>query len=112
MSHEQFQSCIDACVRCAQECEHCAAACLQEDDVKILARCIKLDADCGKICWSAAGHMSRGSKFAQEICRVCADICEACGEECNKHGMDHCQRCAEPCFKCTEECRCMAGVAA
>lgn len=23
MAHEQFQSCIAACVACAQECEHC-----------------------------------------------------------------------------------------
>lgn len=112
MSHEQFQSCIEACVRCAEECEHCATACLQEKDVKQMARCIQLDRDCAEICWAAAGYMSRGSDFAQEICRVCADICDACGDECNKHDMDHCQRCAEACHQCAEECRRMAGAAA
>lgn len=112
MSHDKFRSCIEACVRCAQECEHCTMACLQEDDVKQMARCIRLDADCAEICWGAASYMSRGSEFAQEICRVCAEICDACGDECNKFDMDHCQRCAKACHDCAEECRKMAGVAA
>ena len=34
MAHEQHRSCIEACVRCAQECEHCADACLSEDDLR------------------------------------------------------------------------------
>lgn len=34
MSHQEHRSCIEACVRCAQECEHCANACLSEKDEK------------------------------------------------------------------------------
>jgi len=45
MAHERYKTCIDACVRCAQECEHCADACLKEQDVKMLAECIRLDKD-------------------------------------------------------------------
>ena len=112
MAHHQHQSCIEACIRCAQECEHCASTCLREADVKKMAECIRLDDDCGSICWSAAAFMSRGSQFAEEICRVCAEICDACGAECRKHKVDHCQTCAEACERCAEECRRMAGVAA
>lgn len=112
MSHQDHESCLEACVRCAQECEHCAEACLSERDVAKMADCIRLDNDCAEICWTAAAYMSRGSQFSQEICRICADICEACGKECRKHKMDYCQRCADECERCAEECRQMAGAAA
>jgi hypothetical protein len=50
MSHNKYQSCIEACLDCAVVCDHCADACLQEDNVKMLARFIALDRDCAKIC--------------------------------------------------------------
>ena len=111
MSQEKFQSCIDACVRCAEACEHCATACLGEADVKMMAGCIRLDRDCADICWLAAGWMSRGSTFSAALCRLCAEVCDACGAECGKHKADHCQRCAEACRQCAAECRKMAGAA-
>ena len=43
MAHQQYQACIDAGIRCATECEHCADASLDEKDVKLLAACIRLD---------------------------------------------------------------------
>lgn len=108
MSHEIHHSGIEACVRCAQECEHCADACLKEDDLRSLAECIRLDRDCAEVCWLAAAFMSRGSPFIEDICRVCAEICGACAEECSHHDHDHCRRCAEACHECAEECRQMA----
>ena len=109
MSHSSFQSCIDACQACASACEHCAGACLQEDDVKMMARCIALDMDCAQICRMAAAYMARGSQFAGAVCRLCAEICQACGDECAKHRHDHCQQCAKACHRCAEECRSMAN---
>ena len=109
MPHQQFHACIEACVRCAEACEHCAASCLKEKDVAKMVDCIRLDHDCSAACWTAAAFMSRGSQFANEICRVCTEICEACGAECRKHKMDHCQKCADACDACAEECRQMAG---
>ena len=82
MPHEQFKSCIDACFACAEACDHCAASCLQEKDVKAMARCIALDIDCAEICRLAAGYMSRGSECARDLCALCAQVCETCGEEC------------------------------
>lgn len=111
MAHERYASCIEACARCAQACEHCANACLGEPGVQEMAECIRLDRDCAEICWGASAFMSRGSPFAADLCRVGAEICDACGAECEKHHHDHCQRCAEACRHCAEECRKMAGVA-
>lgn len=112
MSHEESRGCIEACVRCAQACEHCANACLSERDVAKMAECIRLDRDCAEICFAAAAWMSRGSRFSQDLCRVCADVCDGCGVECRKHQMNHCQQCADACEQCAEECRRMAGVSA
>ena len=112
MPHQQFRACIEACVRCAEACEHCAASCLQESDVANMADCIRLDHDCAQACFAASAFMSRGSQFAHEFCRICAEICEACGAECRKHKMDHCQKCAQACEACAEECRHMAGASA
>jgi hypothetical protein len=42
---------------------------------------------------------------------VCAEICDACGTECDKHEPQHCQRCAKACRHCAEECRRMAAAA-
>ena len=109
MAHREHQSCIDACNACADACDHCATACLQEEDVKMMARCVALDIDCAAICRLAAGTMARGSEFAKAVCGVCADICQACGDECAQHKHEHCRRCAEACRRCAEECRRMAA---
>lgn len=109
MAHEQFASCIEACNACADACDHCAAACLQEPDPKAMARCIALDMDCAQICRMAASYMARGSEFASTICQACAELCEACGDECAKFQMEHCQACAQACRRCADECRRMAS---
>jgi len=110
MTQQQFKACIDACYECAAACDNCAASCLQEQDVKMMARCIALDMDCAQICRLAASYMARGSEMAQAVCAVCADICEACANECGQHQMAHCQECAQACRRCADECRRMAGM--
>lgn len=105
MAHKQNQSLITALLNCATECHHCATACLDEQDVKMLSNCIKLDIDCAAICSLTAGFMARGSAHANHILAECAEICNACAEECEKHlHMQHCKDCAEACRKCAEAC--------
>ena len=110
MAHAQFASCIDPCNAIAIACDHCSTACLAEPDPKHMARCIALDMDCAAACRAAAGFMARGSELAGEMCAFCADVCEACGEECGRHEkMEHCRACAEACRRCAEECLRMAS---
>ena len=111
MSHEQNKGLIDALTSCVAECNHCTAACLEEKDVKMLARCIKLDIDCAEICNLAISFVSRGSEHAEHVLHECAEICNECAKECEKHShMEHCKRCAEICRACAEACH--SGVAA
>lgn len=105
MSNQKFQSCIDECLACAIACEHCATACLGEEDVKMMTRCIQLDRDCADICILTARLLARDSQHGQHLMKECVEICEMCAEECEKHDEDHCQKCAEACRKCAEECR-------
>ena len=46
MAHEQNKKLIEVLSNCVAECSHCASACLEEQDVSKLSRCIKLDIDC------------------------------------------------------------------
>lgn len=104
-----YQSCINACMQCAEACDHCAASCLLEENVTMMARCIQLDMECSSICKTAAQLMHLQSSHANAVCQICADICIACAEECEKHGHEHCRRCAGMCRDCAAECMSMAA---
>jgi hypothetical protein len=103
--YHQYKDCIEMCLNCAAVCNHCASSCTQEEDIKMMARCIQLDMECAAICYASAQLMSLGSSHATRLCVICADMCEACGNECIKHDTEHCQECANVCFKCAETCR-------
>ena len=107
--NSSYEDCIAECLRCAMACESCASACLEEQDVKMMAACIKLDRDCADICRLAATLMARGSPFANEICVLCAKICKACGQECGTHEAEHCQQCSKACLACAQACESMAA---
>lgn len=109
MAHLQNQSLMQALNDCAAECNHCATACLEEQEVKMLANCIKLDMDCAQICSMTAAFVARGSAHAMHLMKECAEICDACATECEKHAHhhDHCKRCAEACRACADACRSM-----
>lgn len=106
MPQLEHQSAIDACVRCAQQCEYCAEVSLQ--DMPGLA---KICFDCAPICWLTSSYLSRRSQFAPDIAEFCADICETCARECEKSALDHLQRCADACRRCASECRNIAMAA-
>lgn len=75
----------------------------------MMAPCIQLDMECAAICYAAAELMSLGSDRAKELCRLCAEICDACATECEQHDNDHCRECASACRACAKECREMAA---
>ncbi len=98
--NEHIQSQQDALNACVAACEHCAAACLQEQDVNMMARCISLTRDCADVCALTARFIARGSEYATQLAQVCTAICQACANECGRHAHRHCQECAEACRRC------------
>jgi Domain of Unknown Function (DUF326) len=105
MSREKYQTLVKALHHCMEACNHCYDSCLGEDDLKMMAGCIRLDRECSDICGFLEQALLRGTPFASELASVCAAICEACGNECKKHDHHHCQVCADACFECAEECK-------
>ncbi|HEX2919696.1 MAG TPA: four-helix bundle copper-binding protein [Bacteroidales bacterium] len=107
MSHEQFKDVIDALYKCATDCIHCEVACLEEDNVKGLVQCIKLDRECSETCIFAAKMLASDPEMSTDILNLCASICDLCATECEKHAghMEHCKVCAESCRECAEACR-------
>lgn len=108
MSHEKHQKTIQLLNDCAAACNHCTTACLDEQDVQMMVKCIKLDIDCAQICSLTASLLGRGSAHGEHLMKECAEICNACADECEKHThMEHCKKCAEACRACAEECSVM-----
>jgi Domain of Unknown Function (DUF326) len=108
LQNTKWQSCIDACMRCAEACEFCATSDLREQDVKMMTSCAQINRECAAVCWTSAALMSMDSQFSKQLCSLCVDICDACANECERHNVDHCKICAQTCRSCAEECRRMA----
>lgn len=102
---------IQKLARCAAACEACMDACLDEDDIKKMVRCIRLDRDCARICHTTASLLASNSDYAAHLVKECEEICRACKEECEKHEMEHCQECAWACRECEEACKSYEGAA-
>lgn len=94
---------------CAAHCNNCADACLDEDDVKKMVECIRLDRVCAAACIAAAEALSVKGPHAEGLVKACADTCKNCADECAKHEAQHCKDCAEACRKCEDACRSYAA---
>ncbi|MEP7252863.1 MAG: four-helix bundle copper-binding protein [Ginsengibacter sp.] len=103
-NHETVKK-IDICVAA---CNFCAAACLKEEDVKMMAKCISLDMDCAEVCRTTGILLARDSAHGKHMLKECIELCEACAAECGKHKFDHCQACAKACRECAEACKMVA----
>lgn len=63
MSHQENQQLIQTLHECVAACNHCFDACLQEDNVKMMAECIKLDRECADICAFFEQALSQNTKY-------------------------------------------------
>ncbi|MCD8174006.1 MAG: four-helix bundle copper-binding protein [Alistipes sp.] len=108
MNNEQGKSAVgelrEALTECLHRCNHCFTGCLMEDDVKMMAECIRLDRDCIEACAMALKFLYKRSRFQREVLMLCKNICIVCGEECARFPqMGHCQRSAEACREAVEK---------
>lgn len=90
---------------CILSCNDCMNACLEEEHVKMMTECIRLDNECSVVCNTTLQLIHRDSHFMKDMLELCAKVCKACANECNKHATSHCKECAKACTKCAEACR-------
>ncbi|WP_030265609.1 four-helix bundle copper-binding protein [Streptomyces violens] len=111
VTREALVTCIDQVLECAQACTLCADACLAEEHMSELRRCIRTDLDCADVCNATARVLSRyggdDADVVRDVLETCATVCLACGAECERHAKthEHCAVCAEACRRCAEACR-------
>jgi hypothetical protein len=97
---------------CAEACNICFDACLDQQELSKLTLCIRITRDCADICLTAARYVSRGSKQLTHLLRACEEIAESCAAECAKHNYEHCQVCERACRSCADACRSVTVMAA
>ena len=107
LKNQKYQTCVDACCNCMEASEACCTACMNDmQNVGKMTRCMMMMRDCSAMCIMCAQCMCRGSEYVKQMCNMCAEICDACAMECEKHsGMEECKMCAEACRMCATECR-------
>jgi hypothetical protein len=102
---------IEALFDCAQTCTACADACLSDDLVGELRKCIRTNLDCADICDTTGRILSRHTGYDAHLTRAqleaCVQACQSCGDECGRHAEmhEHCRVCAETCRRCEQACR-------
>ena len=108
--NEALARCIEACLACGLASTSCADACLAEEQLEPLVRCIRLNLDCADVCLATGRVLTRQTSFEPELARplldACAQACRICAEECERHAdhHEHCRRCAEACRRCEQAC--------
>lgn len=106
----ELQQCIDECIKCGSVCTTTASYCLEQGGQHADAAHVTSLLDCAEICRTSADFMLRGSHLHGSTCAVCAEVCRACAESCDRMGDDDVmRRCAEACRRCAESCEQMAG---
>lgn len=100
---EKKKELVKILAECVSTCNHCFSACLREDDVKMMANCIRLDKECAEVCCFTI-LMFHKSEFVGKCLDLCEEVCKACAEECGKYPHEHCKQCAAKCKECAEKC--------
>jgi hypothetical protein len=108
---DALKVCIEACLQCQTVCSFCADACLHEQKVAELRRCIRLNLDCADLCATTVrllSHAEPGDLTSlRALLEACASICSSCASECRKHAdaHHHCGVCAAACEECARACQ-------
>ncbi len=96
---------LDYIYQCQTACKYCFNACLEEEAIAMMRRCIKLTVECADICEVTASSLAYTGDFTPEVLDVCIKACERCADECRNHGYLHCLECAKACRECADYCR-------
>jgi hypothetical protein len=108
-SHGQAVECIQHCWDCRTTCQRVLYHYfLEEGREKTPIEIINIMTDCMSTCQTAADFMIRGSTLHASYCALCAIVCEACANACERIGTSEMMLCAEMCRACAQSCQTMA----
>ena len=96
---------IHALGNCINHCNYCADACLDEENVKMMVKCIRTDRVCAEVCAALNQVLSTNYKDVQGLNDYCIKVCNACADECGKHDNKLCTDCAKACRECAQACK-------
>lgn len=94
---------IEACMRCHAVCHAMAMThCLETGGEHLRPQHFRLMMTCAIVCQAAADLMSHKSEYNHSMCALCARVCEACAQSCEKlSGME---LCVEACRLAQQTC--------
>ena len=108
---KQIQDCVKHCLACEDACQATSMYLVAADSGPEAAGRRQRLADCAAMCQTTVGFLLRGSPYTPQALEMCADICEACAEECLPLGHDGTvMRSIELCRDCEAACRSMEMV--
>jgi len=102
--------CIEVCLQCAASCTACADECLDEPDLSMMRRALRLNLDCADVVGLVARLLSRRGEPELATLRATLEaatsIANACSVETQKHAAtyEYCRLTAEICADCAREC--------
>jgi hypothetical protein len=70
LDRTKLAAAIDALIACGEACTACADACLSEDMVAQLTKCIRTNLDCADICATTARVLSRHTGYDANLSRT------------------------------------------
>jgi hypothetical protein len=106
----EMETCIRNCTATHQTCLRTVQHCVRMGGMHADPEHIRVMMDCAEICQASANFMINGSGFHPKLCGICAQICQACEENCRTYGDDELMiACAEACRQCAESCQKMSG---
>lgn len=104
-----MQECVDKLLECYKVCSLCLQHCLSMGGKHVTEEHISAMIECEEMCQTSAEFLINDSKFAHELCGICARICDSCADSClevdeNDPTM---KECARVCRETADACRIM-----
>lgn len=103
------QECVDKLLDCYKACGVCLQHCISMGGTHATEEHLSVLIECEEICQTAADFLMSDSKFAQELCGICARVADNCADSCLEvDGNDETMKeCAHACREAAEACRIM-----
>ena len=85
-----YESAIKAWQQCLIDCQNCLTQMAGKESSNQCPYCCMICIDACLVCVKS---IVAQSPFTKKYCRLCAEVCEWCAQQCREHDNEHCQAC-------------------